>query len=90
MDTPKMTGIEVDGEGWPDDPFRILFQKVQVWPGLARLRFYAKWLAQIMLYVTAGHEQAGAVEAMPAAHAKKKTASGNDPMNHEPSGYNYG
>ncbi|CAL1155996.1 unnamed protein product [Cladocopium goreaui] len=24
--------------------------------------FYAKWLAQIMLYVTAGHEQAGAVE----------------------------
>ena len=71
MDTPKMTGIEVDGEGWPDGPFRILFQKVQVWPGLARLRFYAKWLAQIMLYVTAGHEQAGAVEAMPAAHAKK-------------------
>ena len=25
-------------------------------------RFYTKWLAQIMLYVTAGHEQAGAVE----------------------------
>lgn len=25
-------------------------------------RFYAKWLAQIMLDVTAGHEQAGAVE----------------------------
>ena len=49
-------------------PFQDTFSKG---PGLARLRFYAKWLAQIMLYVTAGHEQAGAVEAMPAAHAKK-------------------
>ena len=27
-----------------------------------KLRFYSQWLAQIMLYVTAGHEQAGAVE----------------------------
>ena len=29
---------------------------------LMKLRFYSQWLAQIMLYVTAGHEQAGAVE----------------------------
>jgi len=27
-----------------------------------KLRFYSQWLAQIMLYVNAGHEQAGAVE----------------------------
>ena len=35
------------------------------------LRFYAKWLAQIMLYVTAGHEQAGAVEARGAVAAQR-------------------